>query len=282
MAEPVTVIVPTIGRTGLLAQCLEALAACAPAPVEVIVVDQSGGDEVATLVDAGPLSARLLRSAPPGISRALNHALAAASHDRVLVTHDDCVVRADWVGAAAAALASDPGALVTGRVLPGGPEPRAVPSTITGTERRRYRGWRAGDVLYPSNMALSAAIARGLGGFDERFTAAAEDNDFCYRWLRSGRSVLYEPELVVWHQDWRTPAELGALYRRYWRAQGHYYAKHIRGGDPRMVRFLARDARWAAGGLRALASLRRPDWPDGRREALTALPAGLVTGLRTR
>jgi GT2 family glycosyltransferase len=42
------------------------------------------------------------------------------------------------------------------------------------------------------------------------FTVAAEDNDFRYRWLTSGRKVRYEPEMVVWHSDWRTPEELRA------------------------------------------------------------------------
>ena len=71
------------------------------------------------------------------------------------------------------------------------------------------------------------------GGFDELFgpAEAAEDNEFCYRWLRSGGSLRYEPSLVVWHHDWRSPRELERLYVRYARGQGFFYAKHLRRGD---------------------------------------------------
>ena len=48
----VSAIVPTIGRPALLAECLASLFACDPAPAEVVVVDQSGGDEVMAVVDA--------------------------------------------------------------------------------------------------------------------------------------------------------------------------------------------------------------------------------------
>jgi GT2 family glycosyltransferase len=278
----VAVIVPTIGRAELLTACLDALARCRPAPAEVLVVDQSGGEGVGAAVAASPLAARVVPSRPAGISRALNVALAITEHDVVLVTHDDCRVRDDWVGLAARLVSERPERLVTGRVLPEGGDARTVPSTITSLERREYRGWRAGHVLYPSNMAFSAAKARELGGFDERFTVAAEDNDFCYRWLRSGRRILYEPDLVVWHRDWRTPHQLARLYAGYWRAQGEYYAKHLRQADLRMLTFASWDIRgdFAAALERVLHGRRR--WTDARRGAIVGLAVGLVRGWRAK
>jgi GT2 family glycosyltransferase len=274
----VAVIVPTIGRAELLTACLDALARCRPAPAEVLVVDQSASERIGAAVAGSGLAARVVPSRPAGISRALNAALAITGHDVVLVTHDDCRVRDDWVGLAARLVSQAPERLVTGRVLPGGRDPRAVPSTVTSLERREYHGWRAGHVLYPSNMAFSAAIARELGGFDERFTVAAEDNDFCYRWLRTGRRILYEPDLVVWHSDWRTPDQLARLYAGYWRAQGEYYAKHLRLADPRMLTFAWWDVR--AGVAAALERLLRgrARWTDARRGAIIGLPVGLVRG----
>ena len=279
-SAPVTVLIPTVGRAELLEACLASLRSCAPAPAEILVIDQSTGPEVAVIVARAGLPARVIPSGPPSIGRALNAGFAAAVHDRVLVTHDDCRVREDWVEVGSRALEQDPERLVTGRVLPGGGDPRAVPSTILDEERREHRGPRAGHVLYPNDMAVSAAAVRALGGFDERFTTAAEDNDFCYRWLRAGRRILYEPHLVVWHLDWRTPAELERLYVRYWGAQGEYYAKHLRRGDLTMLRFLSWDL---VGAARATgARLRgRPRWTDARRGVLAGLPAGLLRGFRT-
>jgi O-antigen biosynthesis protein len=277
---PVTVIVPTIGRVELLTNCLVALARCRPAPAEVLVVDQSGDDRIRVAVAEAGVVGRVVPSQPPGISRALNIALAVAAYETVLVTHDDCRVREDWVGVAARLISEAPDRLATGRVLPAGGDPRMVPSTITWLQRREFHGWRAGHVLYPSNMALTAGAATELGGFDERFTTAAEDNDFCYRWLRSGRRVLYEPDLVVWHEDWRTPQQLKRLYAGYWRAQGEFYAKHLRRADTRVLRFALRDLRAGAAALNERIRHKRARWTDPRRGAFIGLPVGLVRGWR--
>ena len=48
---PVSVVIPTVGRTDLLGACLESLVACDPAAAEVILVDQSGGTHVAEVAE---------------------------------------------------------------------------------------------------------------------------------------------------------------------------------------------------------------------------------------
>ena len=47
---PVSLVVPTIGRTELLRDCLRSVAAGSALPAEVVVVDQSGGDALAPLI----------------------------------------------------------------------------------------------------------------------------------------------------------------------------------------------------------------------------------------
>src|SRR5438270_299876 len=126
----VSVLIPTVGRAELLEQCLRSLERCRPRAREILVVDQSDGDEVAAVVP------------------------------------------------------------------------------------------RSG--------------ARALGGFDERFPNAS-DNDFGYRWLVSGRAMRFDPRLVVWHHDWRTPAQVRRLYWKYGRWQGAFYVKHLLQGDRRVL-----------------------------------------------
>ena len=82
--------------------------------------------------------------------------------------------------------------------------------------------------------------ARALGGFDERFPNAS-DNDFGYRWLVSGRAMRFDPRLVVWHHDWRTPAQVRRLYWKYGRWQGAFYVKHLLQGDRRVLQLLRWD-----------------------------------------
>ena len=122
--------------------------------------------------------------------------------------------------------------------------------------------------LFPGNAGGARTPLLELGGFDERdaFGVAAEDNDLAWRWLRTGRSIRYRPELIVWHHDWRTDKEIVDRYVEYGRGQGALYAKHLKAGDLRIAPWLARDV---ARGLRAQAGRyikrRAPhtDWRQG-------------------
>ncbi len=280
--EDVTVVVPTLGRIEQLRACLESLAACDPRPAEVLVVAQARAGDVAALLESWPeLPARVVACAGRGVSLGRNVGLRQAACEVVLVTDDDCTVAPDWIGVGARLMAELPSGIVTGRVLPAG-DRAGVPSVKDDPRPHDFTGEAHGGALFPNNMALPRTPVLAVDGFDERFgpAEAAEDNEFCYRWLRSGGSLRYRPELVVWHHDWRTPAELEQLYVAYARGQGFFYAKHLRAGDTRMLRYLARDAWWAARGLAAAALKRRPRWTDPRRGILRGLPRGFRDGWR--
>jgi mycofactocin glycosyltransferase len=279
-AGGVSVVVPTIGRPRLLRACLGALTACDPAPEEIVVSDQSAGAEVATVVaEFAGLGARIARCPGRGRGRACNHGLGAARGELVLFTDDDCLVQPGWVGAARDHLRGHAELMVTGRVLAQG-DAAAVPSTIEDEAARDHTGTLTCWALSGGNMGCHRETLLGLGGFDAAIRPAAEDNDLCYRWLRAGMSLRYEPDMVVWHHDWRSPAELVAVYVDYGRGDGTFYGKHLRAGDPRVLRFLAEDVRSAAAALAARRRRGPPDWPDPRPAKLRGLPRGLAAGLR--
>lgn len=213
------------------------------------------------------------------MARARNAGLRAAEHEAVAMTDDDCTVAPSWVGTASRLLGERPGGMITGRVLAIG-DRRSVPSTNYGAVPRDYTGQRHCGVLYTNNTAFPRSEVLALGGFDERFQTA-EDNDLCYRWLRAGRELWFRPELVVWHHAWRTPDELRRVYRAYWRGQGVFYAKYLRAGDVAVLRLMASDlyhgARATAGGVAG----RRRDPSDPRLGALGGITAGLVRGWRS-
>lgn len=271
---PVSVLVPTIGRAALLKECLSSIAACRPQAAEMIVVDQSGNDAVRSVVeefsDAG---ARLLLSAIRDRSLAVNEGMRHARNELVLVTDDDCRVDAAWVERAWAHLSADPDVIVTGRVLPGG-DPFAIPSLVGADDPHDFTGGIHDDVLFGCNMGCSRSRFLELGGFDER-VKLAEDNDFCYRWLRAGHRLHYDPSLVIWHYAWRDRDQLRSHFRGYARGQGIFYAKHLRRGDLGVLRFLFRDARRAFRATAARLLRGRTDWPDAR----LALPVGVARGL---
>ena len=110
---PVSVVVPTLGRTSLRG-CVESLAACRPRAAEVLLVTQ--GEEHATAELANEFSDVNVRQVPcdgRGVARGRNLGLASAVHRLVLITDDDCTVAPDWVGTAASLAEANPGAIVT-------------------------------------------------------------------------------------------------------------------------------------------------------------------------
>jgi GT2 family glycosyltransferase len=279
---PVSILVPTIGRPELLRDCLVSIAACDPQPAEVLIVDQSGEPHTnAVATEQSDLVVRVLPSDQRSIAAALNLGLQAAAHELALVTNDDCTVRADWVGVAWQRSQEVPGGIVTGMVRPpddGG----LVPSIKTDPEPHDYTGEVVLNGLYGGNMALPRSPVLAIGGFDERpgMRIASEDNDLCYRWLRAGRSLRYEPDMVVWHHDWRTPEEFAQRAVEYSRGNGVLYAKYLLRRDWSMLPYVGREVRAGLRSLVAAVVRRRPRWQDPRRGILRGLPAGLVAGVR--
>jgi len=146
-------------------------------------------------------------------------------------------------------------------VLAGGNR-NAVPSVREDPEPREFTRTLSWAALYTGNMAIARQDLLDFRGFDERFPGAgAEDNDLCYRWLRAGRALRYEPDLVVTHCDWRTPEQLLEVRTEYGRAIGMFYAKHLRAGDLRVLTFLIGDLRIQMRALTGDGSLRAVDTP---------------------
>jgi GT2 family glycosyltransferase len=186
---------------------------------------------------------------------------------------------------------ADPHGIVTGRVLPFDGSPY-VPSIKSSTEPMDFTGQALTGVLWSGNMCLDRDAVAETGGFDERqgFWAGAEDNDFCYRWLAAGGSLRYEPRMVVWHHDWRSPEQLIRLHINYARSQGVFYAKHLYENQDRNMlpmieaelRVVGRELRE---GVRSLAhafvrgsETRPPRWQRPERERLPYLFIGMIEG----
>jgi GT2 family glycosyltransferase len=134
------------------------------------------------------------------------------------------------------------------------------------------------SLLFPANMVFHRAELMAIGGFDEAFARAAEDGDLCFRWLRSGRALRYEPAMTVWHRDWRSRDEVVALHVRYAFDQGRMYGKHLWRRDWAIAPFVARDVREARRVVRARLRGRPVAAGDWRRGLARGLPAGLAAG----
>ena len=290
MSVEITVAIATRDRPAELSRCLDSVLAGRVLPAELIVVDQSRGDETQRLLESRSTEATTLvylRQQARGLSASRNLALARARGEIVAITDDDCIPDAGWLEAVAAGFASPEGPdAVTGRVLPFGP---ASPGTFAvssrlSEERRLHAASSAPWVVGTGgNFAVRTARVGALGGYDERLGAgspggAGEDIDVLRRLLRSGGRVLYEPAAVVYHQR-QSRAARRASRRSYGLGIGACCALWLREGDLGSLGVLARwgalRARLLAG---AVASGHLRDAADEAR-VMGGTARGLVYGL---
>src|SRR5215510_2903232 len=262
----ISVVVCTRDRPESLAPALSSLAAQVYPSFEVIVVDQSRSGTTRALVQewstADPRF-RYLPLAEPGLSRAYNVGIRAASASVLAFTDDDCTAPVDWLAAIARAFGRHPEAdLIYGQVL-------AAPELVLRENRdgftptlpipkRRILSRRHGFevVGMGANFAARSGLFERVGLFDEVLGGggpleSSQDFDFVYRVFRAGSTTLLEPEVAVIHHGFRSHGEWPGTVRSYGIGVGGFYLKHIRAGDLYAARLLfAHLALWSARSLK--------------------------------
>lgn len=252
VAPSLSVIVCTANRPADLARCLDSLAACDPAPDEIIVVDNSPATDATATIVAARAGLRYIAEPHRGLSRARNTGIAAARGEIIVFTDDDVTVTPNWLAPIRAAFADPDVAAVSGLVLPlrlDSPAAAAFELNYGGLagsflparyDRRLLDTgfgeappvWKVGA---GANMAFRRAALVKAGPFDERLGAGAagcsEDSEMVYRILLSGGICLYEPAAVVFHRHRDSVPELRRQLRAYMR--GHVAALLVQYGHDR-------------------------------------------------
>ncbi len=200
-----SIVIPTRNRAQPLQNCLRALTRLDAnrGHFEVIVVDDDGrtslGEALAPWREC--LDITLLHQPHAGPAAARNKGAAHARGQYLVFTDDDCMPAPTWLHAIASH--------ITPTSAVGGPAVNALPQNVYAVASDllvQYlfayynRDPNLARFLSSNNLAVSAEQFRALGGFDERFTrAAAEDREFCARWLERGYTLNFAPDVIVQH-----------------------------------------------------------------------------------
>jgi glycosyltransferase involved in cell wall biosynthesis len=268
----VSVVVPTLDRPARAAAVVGALLAGDETPLEILVVDQSEGDETRLALERlGDDGVRHVRHAPPGTSGARNEGARLARGEYVAFVDDDVLLPADWLSSLRAELERFglPDA-VYGELRPPddfAPGQAILPVSLFLVEEARVweRPVHPNRIGYSANCAFRRSVFLAAGGFDSRLGPGtsfpgAEDMDLGYRLLREKRRVATTPGFSVVHEQWREPAELPRLFYGYNVGGAAFCAKHLRARDPRALRFLLvqvrDDAKMLASALKRRSRLR--------------------------
>ncbi|REE73189.1 glycosyl transferase family 2 [Rhodococcus wratislaviensis] len=296
-AVPVTVVVCTRDRVSMLRAALRSVLAVDYPSFDVLVVDNAPRTDATRQYVLGLADprVRLIREPLPGLSRARNTGLSAATGDIVAYTDDDVVVDRHWLSALVDGFGRGPSVSCVSGMVPAG-EIRTPAQAYfdrrvgwSDSTDARVFDWAKppADVpLFPftvrcygtgANFAVERDVVRRLGGFDEALGAGAptgggEDIDMFFRILRSGRQLVHDPAAIVWHRHRDDSEGLLVQSRGYGLGLGAWLAKIA--GDPEMATLAATTAARRGGALvRHLRASSKETAPPA--DLAEFLPAGL-------
>jgi GT2 family glycosyltransferase len=219
MTRPVSIILPSLGLTDLLARNLPPLLAeldRRSVGDQVLVVDDTGCDQLsAWLAEHFPSVEVVVRESNGGFARALRAGVEQARHDLFFSMNTDVHVRSGFLDPLVAGMDDEEVVAVVPRVLLDGEEERI--ESLTGFGIRDARaycriiGLDPEDTRIPTQSAPVAFAVGGTcllrterfrerGGFDPLFEPFYfEDIDHGWCAWRDGGKVLFEPSSVVEH-----------------------------------------------------------------------------------
>ena len=257
-------VVATLGRERELERFLRSVERQDYERARVILVDQNEDERVGRAIARSDVDVLVLRS-ERGLSRARNVGLAAVEADVVGFPDDDCELPPGLLRRVAQRLGALDG--ISGRTADtsdrSGGRWAAEPGLID-----REGVWHR---VNSAALFLRAPLIREVGGFDERLglpRSSGEEIDYVLRALAAGARILYDPTLVVRHEQ---PEQLAGIGRRDGASIGYLLRKH-RFPPRTLARMLVRPA----GGV--AVSLARLDVERARFHAATL--AGRVAGYR--
>lgn len=242
-ALPVAILMVTYDSAADLPGAFAAIAALAPAPAELVIVDCASRDGSAAearrhLPSGIPATVEALTE-NRGFTGGMNRALALSSAPFVLTLNADVRLSPDFLAPLVARLEAPAGArvaAVTGRLVREAPEPRSLATEASpldacgmrlswtwrhfdrgsgepdrGQYQRAERVFGATGAATLWRRAALADVALDGTVFDERFHSYREDAELAFRLRERGWEILFEPAARATHRRAVLPERRSAL-----------------------------------------------------------------------
>lgn len=254
-----SLIMATIGRYEETRRFLEALKKQTYPHYELIVVDQSATDEIEKLCDTYRecMSISHIRSERFGISFARNQGLKIANGDVLGFPDDDCEYPENLLYTVTKYFDQYPG--IHG--LTGCVQDKQTGLPVAG-RFAKTQGFVTIRNLWCKHISVSMflknSVIEEVGEFDEDFGLGAEygsgeETDLLLRALKSGFSMFYTPDIVVYHPDPLRVIDAHTINRayKYGLGAGALFRKHVcHHGNWKLVpQVISQTARPLAGSL---------------------------------
>ena len=247
---PISVVICTRDRGGLLREAVGSVLASDYPDFEVVVVDNAGSTSETRDVALRHPDPRVRYVHEPlaGLSYGRNRGMQVAAHEYVAFIDDDVVVDRHWLTGIARGFGRDPRVgLVCGLVPSGEIRTRTqawFDQRVTWADARKPCVYSLSSPpaelpLFPfqvgaygtgANTALTRTAFERLGGFDVTLgvgqpTKGGEDIDMYLRMLAAGYFISVEPSAITWHRHRSDLPALKAQARGYGTGMGAWFTK---------------------------------------------------------
>jgi glycosyltransferase involved in cell wall biosynthesis len=205
----VSVVICTRNRPAYLNKCLQAVAALAPPPDEVLVVDNSTGDEETESV-AREFHAHYIVENNLGLSRARNRGMAESQCDIIAYLDDDATPEPHWLEYILAPFADPQVAAVTGRTVSPGTDIKGLQDepvrSLSNQDPQWFEIASYGGLGLGNNMALRKSACAGNAVFDTNLgrgtlIGIGEEHHAFVSLVERGHRAVHIPDALVAHPD---------------------------------------------------------------------------------
>lgn len=196
----VALMVATYNGERVIEKCLRSLLATDSPDREVIVVDDGSADSTPEILKQFGDRITRLPGHRRGVAAGRNQVMDYTDAEFLATTDDDCEVQPDWISRAAGAFADPEIGAVTGEKI------YKITNLVSAVRSREYwiryrnRGREAKSVECPVTIFRIAALKR-VGGFSVWTKVGGEDTDIGYKLLEGGHRIIFQPEMIVYHDS---------------------------------------------------------------------------------
>ena len=201
----ISVIIPVYNEEKHIEECIQSILKNERTPDEILVADGGSSDHTIDIVSQYP-SIILLNNLERTAAAGRNVALSRSTGDIIAFTDGDCIARRNWLYEIERAFRTQPIDGLGGKVetAPFENKYEEYWGTLAwkkimnfGNESYIVSKRTLNDAFVTANCAYRRDLLEQLNGFDTWFGNHAEDVDLCWRALKRGANLLYEPAAVI-------------------------------------------------------------------------------------
>ena len=192
------IVVPAYNEEHYLENCLEAIAAQAEPPDQVVVVDNNSTDRTVEIARRYPF-VTLIHEKRQGIVFARNAGFDLAATDIIGRIDADSVIASDWVASAKRALSDTSVSAVTGKCYFYDAPLRHLMSAVQAFGYQHFQRWLSGGVemLWGSNMAIRRSAWLDVRADSEPPVELDEDIMLAFRLHKGGYRIIRDKRLLA-------------------------------------------------------------------------------------